>query len=405
MKNQPVSPEQCAPRHELIDALRGFALFGVLLVNLRSFSLYEFLPAKARAALPSASVDAVLAPLMAALVDGTSITLFSLLFGVGFAIQSQQAERRPGGTARYVRRLVLLLGIGLLHAYVLWWGDILRYYAVLGLLLIPLARLPAWGLATLGAVIVIVLPVLMQPVVPDLLPPQISNADSAARALAAFRSEDWQTLWQGNLERDLRMRIAVWMLPGYVLGRLLIGAALGRTQALQQPEANLHFWQRLFGWMLVLGGSCTAFLAMRDTTMVSTSVPWLTTDVGRTFLRMLRNATPLAMGLLYMAGFVLLFRRERWRRWLNKLAPLGQMALTNYLGQTLIAIFLFYGVGLGLGPRFGLVGTLGFCVLIFALQIVTSHWWLQRFRFGPAEWLWRSLTYGRRQPLRRVTER
>lgn len=390
-------------RHELLDALRGFALFGVLLVNLRALSLYDFLPADAKGALPSAGVDALLAPLMAALVDGTSVTLFSLLFGVGFAIQSQRAQGRPGGTARYVRRLLLLLGIGLVHAYVLWWGDILRYYALLGLLLVPLSRLPAWAMAAVGAVIVVLLPVLLQPVLPGLLPPQISSAESAARALEAFQSDRWTTLWQANFERDVRMRIAVWMLPGYVLGRLMIGAALGRSQVLQQPEANLAFWRRLFAGMLAVGGGCTVFFALRDHGVFGESLPWLATDAGRNVLRLMRNATPLAMGLLYLAGFVLVFRRAAWGRALGLLAPLGRMALTNYLAQTVIAVGLFYGVGLGIGPRFGLLGTLVFCVLILVAQIVASRWWLARFRFGPAEWAWRSLTYGQRQPMRRAT--
>lgn len=389
-------------RHELLDALRGFALFGVLLVNLRALSLYDFLPPEARAALPSAGMDALLAPLMASLVDGTSITLFSLLFGVGFAIQSQRAQGRPGGTARYVRRLLLLLGIGLVHAYVLWWGDILRYYALLGLLLVPLSRLPAWAMAALGAAIVVVLPVVLQPVLPGLLPPQISSAESAARALEAFQSDSLTTLWQGNFERDLRMRIAVWMLPGYVLGRLMIGAALGRSQALQQPEANLPFWRQLFVAMLAVGGGLTVFFALRDHGVFGDTLLWLATDAGRSLLRLMRNATPLAMGLLYLAGFVLLFRRARWRRWLGALAPLGRMALTNYLAQSVIAVFLFYGVGLGIGPRFGLVGTGVFCALILMAQILASRWWLARFRFGPAEWAWRSLTYGQRQPMRRI---
>ena len=137
--------------------------------------------------------------------------------------------------------------------------------------------------------------------------------------------------------------------------------------------------------------------------MFGESLPWLATDAGRNVLRLMRNATPLAMGLLYLAGFVLLFRRAAWARALGLLAPLGRMALTNYLAQTVIAVGLFYGVGLGIGPRFGLVGTLVFCVLILVAQIVASRWWLARYRFGPAEWAWRSLTYGQRQPMRRAT--
>ena len=388
-------------RSELLDALRGFALFGVLLVNLRSLSLYDLLPRDERAALPSTIIDAWLQPFMAALVDGTSITLFSLLFGVGFALQQQRAGHDPAGTRRYLRRLLLLFGFGLAHAYVFWWGDILRYYAVLGLLLIPLSRLPDRWLAGLGVVVCVGLPVWLQPVVPGLLPPQISSPESAARALAAFRSEDMATMLAGNLERDLRMRIAVWFLPAYVLGRLMIGAALGRSGVLREPERHLRFWRRLFVAMLVLGGGLTLFFALRAAGVFGEALPWLDSVPGSMALRMGRFAAPLAMGLLYLAGLALLFQRQRWRRLIVLLAPLGRMALTHYIGQTIVAIALFYGIGLGLGARFGLVGTLVASLLILALQLAASRWWLARFRFGPLEWLWRSLTYLQVQPMRR----
>jgi uncharacterized protein len=109
----------------------------------------------------------------------------------------------------------------------------------------------------------------------------------------------------------------------------------------------------------------------------------------------------LKLGLAYAAIFVLLFQRATWRRWLQLFAPVGRMALTNYITQTVVAIALFYGIGLGIGPRFGLVGVLVSGAIIFAVQIALSHWWLARFHFGPLEWLWRSLTYGQRPPMRR----
>ncbi|GAB2651534.1 DUF418 domain-containing protein [Arenimonas aestuarii] len=388
-------------RSELLDALRGFALFGVLLVNLRSLSLYDLLPADERAGLPGAAIDAWLQPFMAALVDGTSITLFSLLFGVGFAIQRQRAASDPSGTRRYLRRLALLLAFGLVHAYLLWWGDILRYYAVLGLLLIPLARLPDRWLAALGVVICVGLPVWLQPVVPGLLPPQIGSPESAARALVAFRSDELGTLLSGNLERDLRMRIAVWFLPAYVLGRLMIGAALGRSGVLEQPEKHLRFWRRLFFSMLLVGGGLTVFFAVRKAGVFGEALPWLGSEPGKMLMRLGRFAAPLAMGLLYLAGLVLLYQRPAWRRLIGQLAPLGRLALTHYIGQTFIAIVLFYGIGLGFGGRIGLAGTVAVSALILALQLAASRWWLARFRFGPLEWLWRSLTYLQVQPMRR----
>lgn len=389
-------------RSELLDALRGFALFGVLLVNLRSLSLYDLLPGDERAALPGVVMDAWLKPFMTILVDGTAITLFSVLFGVGFAIQRQRAAGDASGMRRYLRRLAVLLVFGLVHAYLFWWGDILRYYAVLGLLLIPLSRLTDRWLAALGVVVCVGLPVWLQPVVPPLLPTQISSPESAARALAAFRSEDWGTMLAGNLERDLRMRIAVWFIPAYVLGRLMIGAALGRSGVLLAPQQYLRFWRRLFASMLLLGGGLGIFFAVRAAGLPDPSWPWLDSAGGRMVVSLARFATPLALGLLYLAGLVLLFQHPGWRRLIVPLAPLGRMALTHYIGQTIIAIVLFYGVGFGLGARFGLVGTVVAGLVILALQLAASHWWLARFQFGPLEWLWRSLTYLRLQPLRRL---
>lgn len=116
---------------------------------------------------------------------------------------------------------------------------------------------------------------------------------------------------------------------------------------------------------------------------------------------MLRNLAPLNLALFYLSAFVLLFQRPAWRARLGLLAPVGRMALTNYLAQTVVAIALFYGVGLGIGPRFGMVGVCVATLAIFPLQLAASAWWLRRYRFGPLEWLWRSLTYGRMQPMRR----
>lgn len=389
-------------RSELLDALRGFALFGVLLVNLRSLSLYDLLPDDERAALPGAVMDAWLKPFMTILVDGTAITLFSLLFGVGFAIQQQRAAGDASSLRRYLRRLAVLLVFGVVHAYLFWWGDILRYYAVLGLLLIPLSRLSDRWLAAFGVVVCVGLPVWLQPVVPPLLPTQISSPESAERALAAFRSDDWGTMLAGNLERDLRMRIAVWFIPAYVLGRLMIGAALGRSGVLLAPQQHLRFWRRLFASMLVLGGGLGIFFAVRAAGLPDPSWPSLDSAGGMMVVNLARFTTPLALGLLYLAGLVLLFQRPGWRRLLVQLAPLGRMALTHYIGQTIIAIALFYGVGFGLGARVGLVGTVAAGLVILALQLAASHWWLARFQFGPLEWVWRSLTYLRLQPLRRL---
>jgi len=395
------SPAAGVRRLELLDALRGFALFGVLMVNLRSFSLFEFLTPAARAALPTAAWDRVVDMAMELLVDARSITLFSLLFGVGFAMQMNRPTDKADHVHRYVRRMLILLAIGLVHAWLFWWGDILRYYAVFGLALLAFTRLSPRKLAVLGVFVAVAMPVLLQPVLPALLPPQASPAQSAAAALAAFGSDQWSTVLDGNFARDARMRIAVWWLPLFVFGRLLIGMAIGRAGVLQRSVEYRHFWHRLLYASLATSLVATVLLLLRDHHATGIVAGWLQGgDAGKTVARLLRHIAPLAQGVFYMAAFVLLFQRAAWRHWLRKLAPMGRMALTNYLAQTLFGLGLFYGIGLGIGPKLGLVGVAACSIAIFALQAVFSCWWLARFRFGPAEWLWRSLVYGRPQPMR-----
>jgi uncharacterized protein len=128
--------------------------------------------------------------------------------------------------------------------------------------------------------------------------------------------------------------------------------------------------------------------------------PLLDTEASKFAIRVLLRAGPLALGIAYAAGFAMLFLRPGWRPHLQILAPMGRMALSHYLTQSVLGIALFYGIGLGIGPGWGVAGWWSAWALIFAGQIAISHWWLARFRFGPMEWLWRSLTYGRRQPFR-----
>ncbi len=399
---RPSTPTTASERFVLLDALRGFALLGVVLVNLRSFTLFDLLPENVKAALPSARWDRWLDWLMNGFVDGKSFTLFTLLFGVGFALQMQRADG-AGDMRRYIRRLLILLIIGLGHAYLFWWGDILRLYATMGLLLVPLGRLKTRTLAALGVFVAVFLSPLLRPLMVQLLPGIASADQASAWALAAFSSKSLAAMLKGNFDYDVWSRISAWGLPLYVLGRLMIGAALGRTGALYDPQKHSRFWQRLTIATLPLGAALTTFILFKDHNIFGSTLEWWRTDQARAVIRMARSAASLSLGLAYVGIFALLFQRPGWRRWMQLLAPVGRMALTNYLAQTVLGIALFYGVGLGIGPRFGLIGLLMAGAAIFTAQIVLSHWWLARFNFGPFEWLWRSLTYGHRLPLRRTS--
>jgi uncharacterized protein len=388
----------------LLDALRGFALLGVLLVNLRDLTLFSFLTESARAALDTAAWDHWLDLGMAALVDVKAFTIFTLLFGVGFALQAERATAAGEGLGRYGRRLLILFAIGLAHAYLFWWGDILRLYALLGLFLMPAARLRPRTLVILGLFIAVFLTPLLRPIMGALLPPIQPSAQASAAALNAFQGSSLTAMWKANFVYDTWTRISAWGLPFYVLGRLLIGAAIGRSGLLRDPQRHRRLWIRLLSILLPLGVALTAFIILRDHGAFGPMQGWWRTEPARALIRVARSGASLALGLAYVAVFVLLFQRPGCR-WLQVLAPIGRMALTNYILQTVIAVLFFYGVGFGIGPRFGLAGVLVATVIIFAAQLVASRWWLERFQFGPLEWIWRTLTYGRRQPMRRVRNR
>jgi uncharacterized protein len=380
--------------------MRGFALLGVLIVNLRDFSLYSLMSAAQRDALPTATVDRLLSAFLSLLVDTKAATLFAMLFGVGFALQMQRLARHEGGVSRYPRRLLILLIIGLAHAYLLWWGDILRYYAVLGLALLPFARMPAWCMAVLGVAVALFAWPLLLPFMRELLPPVAPSAVAAEAAFTALMSERWADAWVGNLDYDLRMRIANWSLVFFVFGRLLVGASLGRAGVFNDLERHASFWRRLFLICLPTGMALTAFGIMRDQG-IWFAEGWWKTDPARNVARVLRSGSSLVLALAYMAAFVLWFRTHAGRRVLTVFSPVGRMALTHYLGQTLLALPLFYGLGLGFGGQVGLTGLLALAAVIFVVQVALSRWWLRCYAFGPVEWIWRCLTYGRLLPLRR----
>ena len=394
-------PPAASQRLALIDALRGAALAGVLLVNLGGFSLYYFLDPAQRAALPTARVDAWLAMAVQLLVQDKAITLFSLLFGVGIALQAERARAQGLGDGPLVRRLLVLLAIGLLHAHLLWWGDILTFYAVAGLLLLALRRLPDRALLAAGLGLALFTP-LLAPIAYRLLPADLADeATMHALAVAAFSSSDPGVALRGNLAYTYWNWMALWSVFPFVLARLMIGDWVGRRGLLQDPAAH----RRLLRWVCLVGVPLGLAGGIALETIEAAGRTAAVLEAGRAAefgLRTLRRLVPLAQGLGYAAGFALLFLRPGWNRRLAWLAPVGRMALTHYLAQSVLGVALFYGVGLGLGPGGGLPVRFAAWAGIFAAQVGFSHWWLARFRLGPAEWLWRSLAAGRALPLRRA---
>lgn len=396
----PIVDHAGGERLALIDSLRGVALAGVLLVNLGGFSLYYFMDDSARAALPTAGFDRWARLLVQILVQDKALTLFSLLFGLGIAMQVQQAESKRTGIGPVVRRLAVLLAIGLIHAHLFWWGDILTIYAVLAFGLIALRRLPdvAFLIGGLGlGLFWFLLAPFAEWLKPDGWPEQTRVY---ADTFAIFSGNDIAATLRQNARVAHWMWLDMWGVLPFVFARFLLGYWAGRMFLLQDPAAH----RRLLRATAIVGGSVglAAVIAIEWIDAAQLTDTLLRGGRYSEFaLRLLRRIGPLGMGLAYAAGFALLFLRPGWQRWLQRLAPVGRMALSNYLMQTVVCLWLFYGIGLGLGPAYGYFMRLLVWAAVFSAQIGLSHWWLARFRLGPAEWLWRSIAEARRLPMRR----
>jgi uncharacterized protein len=391
----PGSPAEPAERIDVVDALRGAALAGVLLANLGPLSLYELLTDEQKRALPTAAFDRVATAILHLFVDGKAITVFSLLFGVGFALQLERGVEDSARERLFLRRIAILLAIGLVHAYFVWWGDILVWYAVVGALLVLVRRAPDRVLLAGAVALALVIPPLVFPHVRAFLAPP-RQADVYAAAMVAFRDGGFAEVVRQNAALVDWSRRSNWALVGFVGGRFLLGYWAGRRGLLQDPPQHRVLLTRILCVSLALGIALSLLEAARE--MVTAAVPFLAAGPGNLLLRMALRATTLTLGIAYAAGFVLIYQRAR--AVLGFLAPFGRMALTNYLVQSVLGIALFYGLGLGIGPRFGVVGWLVAWLLILVAQIRASHVWLARYRYGPMEWLWRSLTHGSIQPMR-----
>lgn len=394
-------------RTELLDALRGFALFGVVWSNYAVLSIWLFMAPGAKSALPGAFLDAPLETLHTILIDGKFYSIFSVLFGIGFDFFLAKGS---DGLWRFYRRMLILLVIGWLHLRYLWAGDILFLYALLGLLL-PLFRGLSDRALLIAAAALILSPIAIDAAVVitnarfDPVEPFIRLMEASDARYGNSTFDAFLALPEGGWKEFLDANDRAWIFrfvhlvessrPPKVLGLFLLGLWVSRRKLFVDVAQHAPLLKRVCigGFALGLPSSILMW--------------WAESHVGHppepsSLLRAASYAlsvVPLAMA--FASGFALLWILDGWRQRLMKLAPMGRMALTNYLLQTIIAIALFYGIGLGWGTHVSAVAFESIAVGVFIIQVLWSHWWLKRFRFGPMEWAWRSLTYGKVMPMRK----
>lgn len=392
MFSGPVAGED---RFVAIDALRGFALFGILLANLPYWGGFPFASAEQQKALMGGVSPSAFGIFFNGILDGKFYTLFSLMFGLGFALQLERLEKRGAdGLAIFRRRMAALLLIGCVHLFLIWDGDILVLYALLGFVL-PLFRhesdraLAIWAL---GLVFVLPMAAIATQHATGINPgaPVMALAISIAETFGISENTDllaygttggWQHWlgWQSNgwafsladrLENWRFAKVLGCMVAGMLAGRFLMRGALLENRRL--------LWRVLVAGLLIGLPAMVAYVQMPPHSQAT----WPS----------LIGTAPL--GLAYGAAFLLAWPRAQGV--LGVFAPVGRMALTNYLTHSLVGGFVAFGWGLGLMGKLDLDALYIWGIALYAAQVVLSHLWLRRFRQGPVEALWRRMTYGRR---------
>lgn len=442
LTDSPMRPISIRERIPAIDVLRGLAVFGILTVNIYFFSHawffdYErFLEVIGNVAPPSVA-DRITYAVVMFLFQECLYSLFAFLFAAGAAMMLARAQAAGASFTRlYVRRILALFAIGLCHVVFFWSGDILITYAVVGFALLAFYKradstLLAWAavclsVGAIGFAVVVALtadasglPAPARASAPATASASTSSPASSPASQAGLSPEQRielayrkfarrmaDTYAHGTYLQVLTLRVLdylLWTLAivplqyPRVLGMFLLGLWAGRRGIFQNVEGHLAFVRRVTWWGLFLSiaGGALGAIGRWQAHSMSASLTWfgLAAFVGDTI------RTP-AMAFAMAGGALLLLRREAWRRRLQPLAAVGRMSLSNYLLQSAVCSWVFYGYGLGLYGQVGPAVGLALAVAIFAVQVPLSVAWLRFFRFGPVEWLWRTLTYGTPPPMR-----
>lgn len=413
---QTLNPVQANERETFMDVLRGFAILGIFIANLGTGFTWYRESAHLTGPMLLPEWDHKMSFVHHMFIEGKFYSIFSLLFGWGIALQVKRGLAKGTDALPTIkRRLVFMLLLGAIHLLI-WPGDIVFFYALLGFLLLPFRKFSNKTLLITGASLIL-LPILLYAAKmrwPWLNAPAGILFDTGGKVdhyLSGNNSEDdfKNLLRHGNWWDILKVDIAGFFFRyGYlffvsripkVLGMFLIGYVIGRTDFYKNimQHKKILYGTIIFG--LLIGLPANYWLAHY--------MSWYERDYFNLkingFYQTLAYAAgvvPLAMA--YVAIFMLSFQTTTGKKILSVLAPVGKMAFSNYIMQSLIGNFIFLGAGLGYMEQVGPVYYTLFGIVIFIIQIIISTIWLKYFNYGPLEWLWRSATYKKWQPLKKT---
>ena len=391
-------PTPPSDRITSLDALRGFALLGILVINIRVFSMPEQTLLNPTVYGDFTGLDYWTWFLGHVFAQAKFITLFSALFGAGVLLFVESKEEKGQDAARlHLRRTAVLIAIGLLHAYLLWYGDILVTYGLTGIFLLFVRDLDARRLTTLAGVFLLFVPAIelfaAVSIGGEAIAAQWQPAEAAIREQVATYRGGWLDQMSHRVSSSFQRQTSGFIGQSFwrVGGVMLLGMALYRKGVLTD-ERSTAFYRRLVAGGVVGVGIVVAGVAYVEANDWSAG--------AALYWRQFNYVGSLLVAGGYV-GLVTLFVRWRGEGLATRaLAAVGRTAFTNYLLQTVVATTIFYGHGLGLFGSVSRVEAMGIVVAIWAVQVPLSVLWLRYFRFGPVEWVWRTLTYGEAQPMR-----
>ena len=407
-----LTPVTSRERIEYMDLLRGIAIFGILVANARWFSLYT---PGVHGLFVFPQIDKSVHFFQHVFIESKFYSIFSILFGWGIAIQIKRSKKADASTAGFMRRrLAFMLLLGGIHLFFIWEGDIVFLYGLVGFILVALRNYSNRTLFITGILI------LLSPILLYYLKMKWSWLNFPSEHLydlgeKMYRLNGWidQDISRTNVLSEsksiltsIRVTLAdapyrfaylfaVSRIPK-VLGAMLIGFVIGRThlysKMMNHKQAVLKATITGLIVFLPLNYVLEGFLK-NDQAYSNFQIEGLYYTIAYAFI-----VFPTA--IIYMMALALMYEKTRMRKILKPVLPVGRTAFTNYVLQSVIGIIVFYGVGFGLAEQFGPLAWTMFAVLVFIFQVIMSNIWLNYFRFGPLEWIWRSLTYRKIQPLR-----
>lgn len=395
------SPVEVSKRHIILDALRGFALLGICLANFPEFSLYTFLDNNTAAAMPTNTADQIVQYLLYIFIDGKFYTIFSLLFGIGFCIILDNNSRRgANGIGIFYRRMSVLLLFGFAHLMLIWSGDILMLYAIVGMLLPLFIKLKDKTILLWASFF------LFLPVVVDFIC-QFAKIDLSKHLY------EWQWLLcdrYGITEENF----AYWLRDAKTYDDVFKFLCMGAVERMQEFVKGTRYFKVLGLFLIgIYIGRNKIYARLSEFSAILKKICMLGIIFGLPLSGLYAwsamNAKPFGLGMHslfyflsvyltsfgYIALFCILYNRTKEMQFWKIMSYPGRMALTNYILQSAAGIFIFYGVGAGLGAETGLIYADLIAAGVFILEIMFSAMWLSYFRYGPLEAIWRLLTYGK----------